>query len=461
MTTRAKVIGKRGARLRAAASLASPEVVDLERGQLVDVLETTEIEGRARWRVKATDVEGWGSASMFAEVSADEVSTDAVAEGSGGTAAGSGDAAAGDDAAAPKQKRLSKARALEIARKHAAARLRGEPFQAKHAAKAWAAVGLADLALAEHRRKGDDAASVELEAVIAAADGRQGLWFPSRAERNATALDATTHGVVVRDGAVKRADGAVVGYRTWRFANDLSKVKDADLRNWRPPFDPCLLLMFHGNGEVATDYDRFATIYLRLGVRLCVVDYRGYGWSSNLPTKSSTMLSDASEVLFQIERVKAAASLPPDANVILFGRSMGSIAAAHLAAVAPQVFAGFVFESAIATESGVRHVLETTDKVAAIPPEKPVLIIHGDVDAIVPHEHARRLLEARPASRLLTLHAGHNDLLMGAENGRAYFDAVRMLLRSSVAGDPLGEPRGAPTVDPDAPRPRQGFGALV
>jgi len=34
-----------------------------------------------------------------------------------------------------------------------------------------------------------------------------------------------------------------------------------------------LILLFHGNGEIAADYDSIARVYLRMGVSLLVMDY--------------------------------------------------------------------------------------------------------------------------------------------------------------------------------------------
>lgn len=201
-------------------------------------------------------------------------------------------------------------------------------------------------------------------------------------------------------------------------------------------------------------------VYLRLGVRLCVVDFRGYGWSSAVPTLASELLSDMHEVLYHLDELKVAAGLPLDCKVILFGRSMGSIPAAHLAAVAPQLFDGVVIESGVATSGiGKGKVMETADKLAAIPEDVPTLVIHGDVDTIVPYDNAKLFVAARPTARLLTLNAGHNDLLMDPENGKAYFNAVRLLVSSAVSGAPL--PDKIPHATGAKPAMPGGFGRLA
>ena len=52
------------------------------------------------------------------------------------------------------------------------------------------------------------------------------------------------------------------------------------------------ILFFHGNGEIASDYDDIGLIYNQMGINLFVADYRGYGMSGGTPTLTS-MIKDA------------------------------------------------------------------------------------------------------------------------------------------------------------------------
>ena len=52
------------------------------------------------------------------------------------------------------------------------------------------------------------------------------------------------------------------------------------------------ILFFHGNGEIACDYDDLAPFYVNNHLNLFVADYRGYGASSGGP-QFSTIVSDA------------------------------------------------------------------------------------------------------------------------------------------------------------------------
>ena len=117
-----------------------------------------------------------------------------------------------------------------------------------------------------------------------------------------------------------------------------------------------------GNGEIATDYDSMAELWHLMGLHLMVVDFRGYGWSTtDEPTRVSTLLSDSEALLGGdgaddasgggVEAALRACGLLHDRKlpVVLFGRSMGSLCAIHLAAYAPNRFAGLVVESGIAS----------------------------------------------------------------------------------------------------------------
>lgn len=166
-----------------------------------------------------------------------------------------------------------------------------------------------------------------------------------------------------------------------------------------------------------------------MGLHLVVVDFRGYGWSTDTAARASTLLSDA-EPLFTdgcLEEVLRAARIDSRGlPLILFGRSMGSNVAIHLAALRPQRVAGLVLESGIASMSafalrgnddalqgaeqdaavaeaaaydaavaqrpqaggGVRHVglLENCDKLGGC--VMPTLVLHGGRDRIVPPAQA-------------------------------------------------------------------------
>ena len=85
------------------------------------------------------------------------------------------------------------------------------------------------------------------------------------------------------------------------------------------------ILYYHGNGEIAADYDPLAEHYLACGVSLWVVDYRGYGKSTGTPCYSH-MFRDADAVIGDVSAIAAKAGKRFD-RLAVMGRSLGSAAA--------------------------------------------------------------------------------------------------------------------------------------
>jgi len=45
-----------------------------------------------------------------------------------------------------------------------------------------------------------------------------------------------------------------------------------------------VILFFHGNGEIVSDYNDYGPVYSNMGINVLPVDYRGYGRSTGSPT---------------------------------------------------------------------------------------------------------------------------------------------------------------------------------
>ncbi len=164
--------------------------------------------------------------------------------------------------------------------------------------------------------------------------------------------------------------------------------------------NPRTLLHFHGNGEVVADWvGGFSESVNRAGLDLLLAEYRGYGGSGGEPSLVA-MLDDALAVY-------DALGLPPE-QVVVYGRSVGSIYALHVAAHRP--VAGLVLESGIADvherlririeprelgtdEAGFRAAVaahfDHEAKLAAY--QGPVLVLHARADHLVDVSHGERL----------------------------------------------------------------------
>jgi pimeloyl-ACP methyl ester carboxylesterase len=203
------------------------------------------------------------------------------------------------------------------------------------------------------------------------------------------------------------------------------------------------ILFFHGNGEIAADYDAISALYTRLGLTLLVVDYRGYGTSDGLPT-SSNLLADALRIYEALSTVLAEVGAKP-ARLYVMGRSLGSAPAIEVARHAGDHLAGLIVESGFADTFAllarlglrVQGADEERDgfgnavKMANI--QIPTLIIHGQDDVLIPcteGQELHRCSEASDKRLALIPGAGHNDLLWVGQT--QYLEALRSLTAPSA-----------------------------
>ena len=202
-----------------------------------------------------------------------------------------------------------------------------------------------------------------------------------------------------------------------------------------------LMLFFHGNGEIAADYDDLAHLYVACGASVWVVDYRGYGRSTGTPS-FSRMLTDAETVFNDVPALEAAAGAR-FSRIAVMGRSLGSASAIFLAAAHPDRIHGLLLDSPFADGPALIRRLGGPDVAPPGPSatagnidrirdcRMPVLIIHGSEDWIIPVAEAEALLEACPSpqKRLVKIReAGHNDLMVRGYG--TYFSEIRTFLES-------------------------------
>ena len=183
-----------------------------------------------------------------------------------------------------------------------------------------------------------------------------------------------------------------------------------------------LLLFFHGNGEIAADYSRLASLFAAARLSLLVMDYRGYGISDGQPT-TSHLLQDAVTIFDALP----AFTLRYPKKPFVMGRSLGSAAACELAQRRSEKIAGLVVDSGFASTRSLLARLglllddydEERDghgnarKIASF--RGPTLILHGQEDTLILAEEAKILYEisGSPDKRLLIVpNANHNNLMI-------------------------------------------------
>ncbi len=194
------------------------------------------------------------------------------------------------------------------------------------------------------------------------------------------------------------------------------------------------VVLFHGNGEVVSDYDAIASLFANAGARLVVVDFRGYGSSDGAPTLRA-IVEDAPIVVRAIRERLA------DLPIVVFGRSLGAHCAAAIAGTHPPLADAIVLESAatsletmLARRSMRADRALSPDELAVFDPlaklarcALPALVLHGRDDAIIGPDEAQRAFDAlaSPRKQLVWIEArGHNDLSLST----AYWAAIETFI---------------------------------
>lgn len=238
------------------------------------------------------------------------------------------------------------------------------------------------------------------------------LFHPVRMEKNRAPAAGVDHDIPV-------GDGITVGARF-----HLPAEKDGPN-----------IIFFHGNGELAADYDEAGSSFVDRQTGFIAVDYRGYGWSGGRP--SVTTLIRDSHAVFDYVRAQLAAE-ERRGHLVVMGRSLGSAAALELAAFRHHDLAGVVIESGFANTGPVLGALGIDIEPLGIGEEdgfgnlqkvraysKPLLVLHARNDGIIPIGEAAALhAECGAAGKELQIIPGadHNNILQ--VTGEMYYEVI-------------------------------------
>jgi pimeloyl-ACP methyl ester carboxylesterase len=174
-----------------------------------------------------------------------------------------------------------------------------------------------------------------------------------------------------------------------------------------------VLVYSHGNAETMTeafieDMQRRLADRLEDAAVVCY-DYPGYGLSTGRANEASANAA--------LEAVLRELALPWE-RVVLVGRSIGTGPTMRAASRPGRSFGGLVLISAFTSVMGAAMSFSVPGLdafenlgLARSVSTRPLLLIHGDRDEVVPCVHSRALAAAMPGSELVVrAGAGHNDL---------------------------------------------------
>lgn len=205
------------------------------------------------------------------------------------------------------------------------------------------------------------------------------------------------------------------------FAEARLRTADGlELVAWEAPPAPGMpvLVYLHGNGGNIAGRVFKARPFVEAGYGVLLVSWRGYGGNPGAPSEAG-LLADGRAALDHVEG---------RGPVVLFGESLGSGVAVPLAA--EREVAALILEApfASAVDVGAEHywylpvrllMKDRFDSLAVIDRVRaPLLIVHGERDAVTPASQGRKLLAAanEPKRGVFLPAAGHNDLF---EHGAA------------------------------------------
>ena len=195
-----------------------------------------------------------------------------------------------------------------------------------------------------------------------------------------------------------------------------------DARDASARAERSVVVAFHGNADLAIWLIPWAhELAQRAQVSVLLPEYRGYAGIPGTPTYESAEADARGAVQF------TRATLRPS-RVVLFGHSLGTAIAAHLAeTMAPQFPDALVLQSPFtsAREMAARMLVppipwlwrrisrvhyDTRAVVARL--NTPVFVAHGTRDVAIPSRMGRQVFAAarRPGQLLIVNGAGHNDV---------------------------------------------------
>ena len=202
---------------------------------------------------------------------------------------------------------------------------------------------------------------------------------------------------------------------------------------WSEPEGAPVILFLHGNAQEVYSWSLVQQELAPVGCRLLLIDFHGYGKSGGEPHEAGLYLDGKASLKWLHDKGIE------DAEIIVFGKSLGGGVACEIAQ--DRGFGALVLESIFTSLKRVARKLfpflppgvplgEVYDSLGKIERVRcPVLVIHGEIDELIPVGEGMDLFNAasEPKELFLVPGAGYNDVSIAA--GSEYTRRTSSFLR--------------------------------
>lgn len=178
-----------------------------------------------------------------------------------------------------------------------------------------------------------------------------------------------------------------------------------------------LILYFHGNAGDLSRWGSYATFFAQKEYDVLIMDYRTYGKSTG-KLGEKELYADA-QLFYQYAKRQYG-----EANIIVYGRSLGAAIATQLASVTQP--SKLILEtpfynlydvakerfSLLPIKQFLKYEFKSNEYITQV--ACPIRIFHGTADRVVPYESGLQLFESTPQTdkRFYTIENGeHNNLV--------------------------------------------------
>jgi fermentation-respiration switch protein FrsA (DUF1100 family) len=198
------------------------------------------------------------------------------------------------------------------------------------------------------------------------------------------------------------------------------------------------IIFSHGNGGEISVRSDLVELLLKAHVSVLIYDYGGYGESAGNPSVEAICQDGAGAYKY----LTAVRGVKPN-EIILYGESLGAAVSSYLSTRfecrALILQSGFTSLYRIACEvfpvlrvyPSFLFPMPPLDTLSILSkPHPPLLLIHGDEDAVVPVQHSKTLYEcARAPKKFLELtNTGHSDIYKTAP--KVYVKAIEAFMKT-------------------------------